>query len=198
MIKILYNNCYGGFNFSDEFATEYKRRKGETISARGRLYRIGENSIRCDPVAVAIFEEFGSERSSGEASAIELCEIPAIFGHFWEIDEYDGDETVRVNVSQAYADILHAYMSSGDLATLVTQYRSIKTAESKMHRRPIIPETNSRIGDSEFMQSYKAGEWNAADLTAIFRAMAGGVKDTGLVDDENDDHRTGADSIGHA
>lgn len=135
MIKILYNNCYGGFDFSEEFKAEYARRKGEPIEARGRLYRRGPDSIRCDPVAVAIFEEFGNERASGPHSAIELCEIPATFAHYWEIEESDGDETVRVIVSEAYADILHTYMASGDSVALERQYRAIKVAEDRWRRR---------------------------------------------------------------
>ncbi len=135
MVKILYNNCYGGFDFSEEFKAEYARRKGEPIESRGRLYRLGSDSIRCDPVTVAIFEEFGSERSSGPHSAIELCEIPATFAHYWEVEESDGDETVRVVISEAYADILHTYMASGDTAALVRQYRALKVAEDRWRRR---------------------------------------------------------------
>ena len=136
MIKILYNNCYGGFNFSDEFVAEYKRRKGEDIGARGRLYYNGLDSMRCDPVVVAIFEEFGSERSSGPTAALELYEIPAIFARYWEIDEYDGDETVRVNINDAYADVLHAYMGSGDHVALERQYRAITSAAARWRRGP--------------------------------------------------------------
>ena len=203
-IKILYNNCYGGFNPSKAFKEEYQRRTGTAVSrdATAFWYK-GLDSFRCDPIAVAIIEEFGSEWSSGLNSAIEIREIPAVFSRYWEITEYDGEETVNINTADAYADVLHGYMDSGDLATVVKQYRAIKVAVGKLYRIPVQLEPPAgglllagKSGESEFIQSYKAGEWRAEDLTAIFRAMAGGVKDTGLVDDEKDEDE-GPDSIGH-
>lgn len=206
-IKILYNNCYGGFNLSKAFKEEYQRRTGKAV---GRdilaFYYRGPDSFRCNPIAVAIVEEFGCEWSSGLNSAIEIREIPAVFARYWEITEYDGEETVHANVEEAYADILHSYMDSGDLGALVKQYRAIRVAEGRLRRAPVLPEApaggllpagkSSGGGDSEFIQSMKAGEWRAEDLTAIFRAMAGGVKDIGLVDDEEEEDGS-PDSIGH-
>ena len=132
MIKILYNNCYGGFQFSAEFEAEYKRRTGRDVTRDGGLYRTGAGSIRCDPVAVAIFEEFGSEWSSAPGvCALEIHTIPAVFERYWEVDESDGDESVRVNAMEAYADMLHTFMGTGDQAALVQQYRAVKSAEER-------------------------------------------------------------------
>lgn len=125
MIKVLYNDCYGGFEFSKAFEAEYKTRTGRELKAHQRLYRTGPDSIRCDPVAIAIFEEKGSEWCSGPNSVLAVRKIPKIFERYWEIDEYDGDETVRVDRSEALADCLHAFMTSGDKATLEAQYRAI-------------------------------------------------------------------------
>lgn len=131
-IKILYNNCYGGFQFSAEFEAEYKRRTGRDVTRDGGLYRTGPGSIRCDPVAVAIFEEFGSEWSSAPGvCALEIHTIPAVFERYWEVDESDGDESIRVNAMEAYADMLHTFMGTGDQAALVQQYRAIKSAEER-------------------------------------------------------------------
>lgn len=135
-IKILYNNCYGGFQFSAEFEAEYKRRTGRDVTRDGGLYRTGPGSIRCDPVAVAIFEEFGSEWSSAPGvCALEIHTIPAVFERYWEVDESDGDESVRVNAMEAYADMLHTFMGTGDQAALVQQYRAAKSAEERYRRR---------------------------------------------------------------
>jgi hypothetical protein len=121
-IKILYNNCYGGFMFSTAFEDEYKSRTGKDF-----LYS-GPGLDRCDPVAIAIFEEKGSEWSSGTHSMLDIREIPAIFERYWEIDEFDGNETVRICISEAYADILHTYMEHGSLEDLRTQYAALKEA----------------------------------------------------------------------
>ena len=209
-IKILYNDCYGGFTLSKAFKEEYQRRTGKAVGrdAAAFWYR-GPDTFRCNPIAISIVKEFGSEWSSGLNSSIEIREIPSTFARYWEITEYNGEETVNVNAAEAYADILHSYMSSGDLGVLVKQYRAIRVAEGQLHRVPVIaalPEAPAcgllpagGGGDSEFIQSLKAGEWRAEDLTAIFRAMAGGVKDTGLVDDEDEeDGSSSPDSIRHA
>lgn len=128
-IPVLYNNCYGGFCFSDEFEAEYTRRTGRPINTEKRLFRLcGPESIRCDPVAVTIFREMGSEWSSGRNAAIELTEVHPIFEHYWTIEESEGDEFVRVCVSDALADILDDFMETGDLERLRERHAAIKGA----------------------------------------------------------------------
>jgi hypothetical protein len=127
-MKILYNDYYGGFTFSDAFLAEYKNRTGKELNVVNALFRIGSNSIRCDPVAIAIVEERGAKWSSGEAADLAIYEIPDVFANYWEIDEYDGNETVRVNVTEALADILDTYMETRDLVSLERQYKIIKEA----------------------------------------------------------------------
>ena len=51
-----------------------------------------------------------------------------MFANYWEIDEYDGNETVRVNVTEALADILDTYMETRDHVALERQYKIIKDA----------------------------------------------------------------------
>ena len=128
--SVLYNNCYGGFNLSDAFVSEYDNRSNNKISAF--RYKSGIESIRCDPIAIAIFEEKGSEWCSGPDSMIEVRHIPRVFEHYWEIDEYDGDEHVRILVSDAFADILHTFMTTGDRTGLILQYAAIRSAELKL------------------------------------------------------------------
>ena len=127
-MKILYNDYYGGFAFSDAFLAEYKARTGKELSVITELYRTGPTCIRCDPVAIAIFEERGAAWSSGPASDLAIYEIPDVFANYWEVDEYDGNETVRVNVTEALADILDTYMETRDHAALERQYKIIKDA----------------------------------------------------------------------
>lgn len=136
-IKILYNDCYGGFAFSQPFLDEFKARTGRTLETYKALFRIGPESIRCDPTSIAIFEERGSEWCSGQHSALEMREIPAIFANYWEIDEYDGNETVRVNVDSALADCLETFMETRDVAVLERQYAAIQEAKKSMWRAPL-------------------------------------------------------------
>lgn len=138
-LKILYNDCYGGFAFSAAFLAEFKARTGRELDTYKALFRLGPNSIRCDPVAIALFEERGSEWCSGAHSMIALREIPTLFANYWDIEEYDGEETVHVSVDGALADCLHTFMETRDVPTLERQYAAIQEAKRTMWRAPLEP-----------------------------------------------------------
>jgi hypothetical protein len=128
--KVLYNNSYGPFDFSTAFEAEYAARAGRNVDTEKRLFQLGSSSIRTDPVAIALLEEKGTEWSSGPQSYIEVRAFSSVFEKYWEIEESDGDETVRLLVSEALADVLHAYMGGGDLETMKAQYKRITEAAS--------------------------------------------------------------------
>jgi hypothetical protein len=128
--KVLYNNSYGPFEFSSAFEAEYAARAGRNIDTAKRLFHLGTLSIRTDPVAIALREEKGAEWSSGPQSYIEVRAFSSVFEKYWEVEESDGDETVRLLVSEALADVLHAFMGGGDLETLKAQYKRITEAAS--------------------------------------------------------------------
>jgi len=127
--QVLYNNSYGdGFVFSTAFLIEYEARTSKKLNMFMALARIGPESIRCDPVAIAIFQEKGPEWCSGPTSELALREFSNVFAQYWEIEEQDGDEHVRLLVSEALADILHEFVRTGDKATLDRQYKVIVAA----------------------------------------------------------------------
>jgi hypothetical protein len=154
-IKILYNDCFGSFGFSAALQTEYKGRTGHDMNPDQRLYLTGADSLRRDPVAIALVEERGTEWSSAEGGYIVIREIPAIFEHYWSIEEYSGNETVHVNVSEAYADLLHTYMDHGDLGRLVEGYRRVKTAAGRLLGSQLLKP--SEIGGGDHVSSRGAG-----------------------------------------
>lgn len=131
-MKVLYNDCYGDFAFSAAFLAEYKARAGRDLDLTKALFHTGAHSIRCDPVAIAIVAEHGSEWASAPDANITIYEFPDVFAHYWEIEDYDGNETVHINVSDAVADLLHTFMDTvaenRDVAALERQYRAIMTA----------------------------------------------------------------------
>jgi hypothetical protein len=129
MIKVLYNNSYGpGFSFSDAFITEYEYRTGKKLDTMNALFHKGIDSIRCDPVAITLFEEKGAEWCSGEGSFLALREVHPALERYWEIEENEGDEYVRVMITDALADILHTFMLTNDRANLDKQYDAIMNA----------------------------------------------------------------------
>ena len=130
--KVIYNDCYGGFKFSTAFEAEYKKRAGWDVMTEKRLFRNGPESVRRDSVAIALLEEKGAEWSSGPNSYLAVRVIPALFERYWSIEEYDGNESVYVNVPEAYADLLHVYMGDGDHAKLTDGYRRVRTAAQSL------------------------------------------------------------------
>lgn len=157
-MKVLFNASYGsGFAFSDAFNAEYKARTGKEPRTFERLLPSAE-SIRVDTTAIAIVEEQGTEWASGPHAAIEVRQIPDIFYRYWSIDEYEGEESVRVDVNEALADILHTFMESGDRIVLERQYKAIMDAERAMLGEPaIVPKEESREPRILRQQSYVEG-----------------------------------------
>jgi hypothetical protein len=140
MVKILYNDCYGGgFQFSPAFVAEITRRTGGKVDATNAWRLLGgAESLRCNPAVLALFEEKGAEWSSGPECSLALREVPDIFAGYWEVEECEGNEYVRVLITDALADMLEAYMASPrtevDHALLVGQYARIQAAREALDR----------------------------------------------------------------
>lgn len=84
-MKIVLNKCYGGFSLS-EFACE-------KLGCGPYDYDYSETLSRTDEKLIDLIETYGSEKCSGEHSAIVVVEIPDEATD-WEFDEYDGVEFV--------------------------------------------------------------------------------------------------------
>lgn len=108
-MKIVINSCYGGFGLSDkaiEYYGELKnlgliKKKGKYFNLAGYDWYVGEvndenffheKSIdRNDLDLIRVVEELGKE-SNGKYSELKIVEVPDDIE--WEIDEYDGCESV--------------------------------------------------------------------------------------------------------
>ena len=82
-MKIAINKCYGGFELS-KFACEKL--------GCGPFY-YDEQGERTDERLINLIETYGSEKCSGGCAALIIVEIPDE-NTDWEIDEYDGIESV--------------------------------------------------------------------------------------------------------
>jgi len=106
--KIVINECFGGFGLSHKAYLRLKELGDATAlgeSDVGEYYSDGSgprmgypgmdsfcNRIkRDDPLLVQVVEELGKEASSWAANLV-VVEIPD--GVEWEIDDYDGSETI--------------------------------------------------------------------------------------------------------
>ena len=110
-IKVMYNNCYGGFRLSDRARAMYKARKG--LPQDGPTGYSDDEFPRHDPDMVAVVELLGHE-ASGQCSEIQLEEVPAKYTAYYYVDEYDGSETVRIDYKQYKLDCIHTMLSTTD------------------------------------------------------------------------------------
>ena len=77
-MKIVLNKCYGGFGLDDELAEKYE---------------LDEWSVdRTDEKLIELVEKYG-EDAEGAHAKLKVVEIPDEATD-WEIDEYDGYESV--------------------------------------------------------------------------------------------------------
>lgn len=88
-MKIVINNCFGGFRLSQEGLERYKELSGVTDVTVDSVYRMIQ---RDDMHLVKTVEELGV-KASGRYSVLEVIEIPDDVK--WEIREYDGSETIE-------------------------------------------------------------------------------------------------------
>ena len=80
-MKIVVNDCFGGFSLSD-FAVEKLGLEDEY-----------DDVERTDARLIALIDEFGSEACSGDYAELMIQEIPDSATD-WESDEYDGAESI--------------------------------------------------------------------------------------------------------
>ena len=83
-MKVVYNNCYGGFSLSKEAIDLYKELTGKS----GEISEYGIS--RHDPALVKVVEILG-KKANGYVADLRVKEIE---GNKYRIEEYDGMESV--------------------------------------------------------------------------------------------------------
>lgn len=106
-MKIVINSCFGGFGVSNAAVLRMRELgsaqslpprtvlKGEEYgdgTVCDRDYRSHVLDDRTDPVLVRVVEEMG-DAANGAMAKLKVIEIPD--GVSWEIDEYDGVESIH-------------------------------------------------------------------------------------------------------
>jgi len=82
-MKVVINQCYGGFSLSEKATAAWESRTGRTFD---------EWSVsRHDPDLTAIVQLFGKEANGDRAE----LQIVTIEGNQYLIDDYDGSEGIR-------------------------------------------------------------------------------------------------------
>ena len=87
-MKVVINNCYGGFSLSDAGIARYLELKGIEVPDKSFYDR---DIPRDDAVLIQVVEELG-DAANGFAADLKIVDIPDDVD--WEIEEYDGNEWV--------------------------------------------------------------------------------------------------------
>jgi hypothetical protein len=82
-MKIVINQCYGGFGLSNKAKLRYRELSGSDFDKWG--------CDRDDPALVKVVEELG-EKANGEHANLKVVEIPDDVD--WCVEEYDGSEWI--------------------------------------------------------------------------------------------------------
>jgi len=102
-IEILINICYGDWNISKKAIELYKLRSPD--------YNVTENYFdyyfnRQDPILVQIYKELG-DNFDCKYSKTKIKKILKKYENYYDIDEYDGKECVRINYTKYKLDNIY-------------------------------------------------------------------------------------------
>jgi hypothetical protein len=104
-IEILLNICYGGWNISKKAIELYK--------LRSPSYNVTENYFdyylnRHDSILVQIYKELG-DNFDGKHSKTKIKKILKKYENYYDIDEYDGKECVRITPTKKKNETKRSY-----------------------------------------------------------------------------------------
>jgi hypothetical protein len=96
MVKVVYNDCYGGFGLSDLAKSKYKEITGKEYDEYSDTI---EN--RTDSVLVHLVETLGNQ-ANGKCAKLRIKEFSINLDKQWlVINEYDGLESVKLDWKRA-------------------------------------------------------------------------------------------------
>ena len=101
-IEILINICYGGWNISKKAIELYKLRNPSYVNEN----EFGYYFNRDNPILVQIYKELGND-FDGKYSKTKIKKILKKYENYYDIDEYDGKEYVRINYTKYKLDNIY-------------------------------------------------------------------------------------------
>lgn len=93
-MKVVINRCWGGFGISEAVSEELGIENHSDYLDNDSFGIESDNwhEYRAHPPLIAAIEKVGEAEASARCGALSIVEIPD--GISWEIDDYDGMETV--------------------------------------------------------------------------------------------------------
>jgi len=93
MCKVVYNNCYGGFDLSAEGLAEYNRQTSKNIT-------IPDYIDREDAVLITMVETMDTKIINTKNSKLKIKEFDKKFKSFLSWSDYDGKESVKIDYNK--------------------------------------------------------------------------------------------------
>lgn len=140
----IYNEKYGGFWYSDKFIKRLNEKRVErglsTLEKNSHQISL-KRKLRFDPLSIEVFNELGTEESSASCATLKIELFPKALIQFVKIDEYDGQETVFLNIDKIYSNMIQTFFEkerneTSNLTTiqdLETKYFETKRLISRYH-----------------------------------------------------------------
>ena len=120
MYRVVYNDCHGGFDLSEEGMAEYNHRTSQLTYPEG--------ISRDDPVLLHMVETIDPAVINSKNSRLTIKEFPVAFRDFLEWREYDGKESVRVDyhkyIVHTVKSVLEADVSAEEKIGRISQLYS--------------------------------------------------------------------------
>ena len=118
MYRVVYNDCHGGFDLSEQGMTEYNHRTSQLVTDPDGI-------TRDDPVLLHMVETMDPRVINSRVSRLKIKEFPIIFREFLEWSEYDGLESVRVDyhkyIVRTVKSVLEADVSAEEKIGRISQ-----------------------------------------------------------------------------
>jgi len=143
-VKVLINNCYGNFTFSESFYNEYDKTYGTgaaqtfmTTEFYNSLTNKGNIASRYDHKIIELYERLGgSYACSGEYSILSTIEIPRVLIPYIIIDDYNGAEMISICLYKMYRKLLDDILSRRSIRFCdILEYENIRNWERYLNDR---------------------------------------------------------------
>lgn len=123
---VIYHANYGSFRLEEEHLQEYNRRTGSTLTRHHARLR-GED-LRFDPVMAAVVQDLAAVESD-----LRVEWHPVKYRDYVNIDEYDGFETVNININLYLLDQIAEVLVAPDIDDTERCWRINELVQQREH-----------------------------------------------------------------